>query len=251
MKTKQPLKTLAFATALAAIGALGGFVGDAKAETAVDYRTGDRNGLIGLLRPADQANDGAIIAIRPGELLPAVMPTDQKGQDGRAELAAGAKGPNPGRHGGNAGGGAGEHGIIAVLRQGELVPAVMPTDQKGGDGLAEIAAGGGAANGNTWAGSVVLRTDGTIGEGSGQGAGKGGGLTKAGPGTLTLGSLNNVGSTRDLFANSRWGRPGHGLAAASGAEGPRGGGPQPDGRRLGDAGRRRRPGHRRRRGSDR
>lgn len=64
-----------------------------------------------------------------------------------------------------------ESGLIIVVKPGELLPAVMPTDQQSAE-----------------RGSV-----------------------KTGPGPLTLGSLNSLRSTDQLFSNSRGGDQGNGM----------------------------------------
>lgn len=153
------IKTFTLASLLGLVGLAGGFATEAAAQAAVDYRTG---------------GDRAIIAIKPGELLPAVMPTDQQGG-----AVQGVYGDLLGRNTGDA------NGLIGLLRPADQMPTdQMPADQRGG------------------------YVQGVYGDLLGRDTGDGqaaGGLRKAGPGTLTLGSLNSLNSTGQLFANSRGG----------------------------------------------
>ncbi|MCC6471380.1 MAG: hypothetical protein IT563_23905 [Alphaproteobacteria bacterium] len=124
----------------------------------------------------------------------ATMQTDQKGgyvQDAFGDVLGRKAGADGAGKPGEA------NGLIGLLRPADqagitdgTLPAVqMPTDQRGG--------------------AVNQAYADLLGRSAGDGASKGG-LTKVGPGTLTLGganygSLNGVGSTRDLFTNSRGG----------------------------------------------
>lgn len=173
----KSLRNLTLAATLALIGLAGGYAGDAAADTA---------NLAG-----QQARQEAVMS---SLLLPAVQRPRVEG-DGAAELAVGAQG----RKAGDA------NGLIGLLRPGDqagitdgTLPAVQfPTDQKGGDGRADLVTGAGGATT---------------------------GLAKVGTGTLTLvsantyGSLRGLGSAQDLFANSRGGDQ------AAGAHGAGGGG---------------------------
>ena len=94
-----------------------------------DTKGGDTNGLIGLLNQENTGRDtggstGELVpAVRAGELVPAVMPTDQKGADVNKMY-----GDLLGR---DTGGSTGE--LVPAVRAGELVPAVMPEYQTGGN----------------------------------------------------------------------------------------------------------------------
>jgi prepilin-type processing-associated H-X9-DG protein len=105
------------------------------------------------------------------------MPTDQKGG-----AVQGVYGDLLGRNTGDA------NGLIGLLQPADQMSTdQMPTDQRGG------------------------YVQGAYGDLLGRDTGDGraaGGLTKAGPGTLTLGSLNSLKSTDQLFANSRGGDQG-------------------------------------------
>lgn len=194
----KSLRTLTLAATLALIGMAGGYAGDAQAET----------------RPAQAGNltsQTGHDAVLIGLLLPAVQKAPEG--DGAADLVVGAGG----------GGRPGEaNGLIGLLKPADQagtvggLPAVqMPTDQKNGDGRADLVTGAGGANGKTWTGPVTLDSTPPVGAAP---------LNKVGTGTLTLsgntlGSLNGLGSTRDLFANSRGGDQTAGAHGAGGGGG--------------------------------
>ncbi len=148
------IATIAFAGAIGIIGLACGWTAPAMAQAAVDYKPGElvpavmptdqrggfvadaygdllgrdtsggENGLIGLL---NQENSGR----KAGELVPAVTPANQREGNGRGDFVASLYGDVLGRDTSG-----GENGLIGLLNQensgrkaGELVPAVMPTDQ--------------------------------------------------------------------------------------------------------------------------
>lgn len=144
-------------------------------------------GLIGLTCAiSGPANAQAFVDYKPGELVPAVTPADQRGG-----FVAEAYGDVLGRDAG------GENGLIGLLNQenggrkaGELVPAVMPTDQREGQGRGDFVAG-------------------VYGDLLGRDAGQGGEkmqdvhFVPAVQKNNSLTSLGSIGSVGDLFPLSR------------------------------------------------
>jgi hypothetical protein len=178
----KKIKALTLAGLIGLIAAATGSVNEAAAQAAVDYKPGADRAIIAI-QPGDQgAERGLIIVVKPGELLPAVVPTDQ-----RQGLVQQAYGDALGRKAGDLE----NTGLIGLLRpaeKGSITDGTVPTDQRGG---------------------YVQGVYGNLlGRQAGEGEQK---VQKAGPGTLTLGSLNGLRSTSDLFANSRGGDQGNGL----------------------------------------
>lgn len=173
----KSLRLLTLAATLALVGMAGAQAADVRPQAGA--------------MAAQQGQDAVLI----GLLLPAVQKAPEG--DGAADLVTGAgRGGRPGD----------AQGLIGLLKPADqagitdgTLPAVqMPTDQKNGDGRADLVtgAGGGATQGlaKTGAGTLVLT------------------------GANSYGSLRGLGSTQDLFANSRGGDQ------AAGAHGAGGGG---------------------------